>query len=143
MPITPFHLGPALLLGILFGLNIPAVLVGSVILDLEALYLLLGGAGYLHGFFHSYIGASIVSVALGFAFGKYFPNIFPGLLAGAYSHVFLDSFLYPDVRPFWPMAANPFLGMASSYTVYTSATFALVAGILFYAFLKIKKRPRP
>lgn len=131
MPFTPFHLGPALLFGLLFRLNVPAVLVGSVILDIEALYLLLTGADYLHGFFHSYLGASIVSLALGLLFKK----TFLGFLAGTYSHVFLDSFLYPDMQPFWPAKVNPFLGLIGSGSIYgfSLLAFAVVAaGILLF-----------
>lgn len=137
MPLTPFHLGPALLFGLLFRLNVPALLVGSVILDIEALYLLLTGADYLHGVFHSYLGASIVSLALGLLFRK----IFLSFLVGTYSHVFLDSFLYLDMQPFWPANVNPFLGLIDSGSVYgfSIIAFFVAAGMLLFKNRRISR----
>ncbi|MEM3672758.1 MAG: hypothetical protein QW468_00820 [Candidatus Bathyarchaeia archaeon] len=65
MPFTPFHFGPALLLGLaLFTFfDLPALLIASVIPDVEPLYVVFFGvSGYpLHGFFHSYLSASILA----------------------------------------------------------------------------------
>ncbi len=153
MPLTPFHLGPALLLGLLLGLNLPVALVASVLPDLEALYLLLsntGGsllkipfsenpkvealynslsdAGDHHGFFHSYFGATVISLALGLVWKK--ERVFASALVGASSHVFLDSIHHRDVEPFWPAASNPFMGMLGSLEVYAVSAISLIAGIL-------------
>lgn len=151
MPFTPFHLGPALLLGRLFGLNLPVALVASILPDLEALYLLLSNIGDSllripfsevpkvealynllsnvgdhHGFFHSYLGATTISLAISLVWRK--ENVFASALVGTYSHVFLDSIHHLDVEPFWPAATNPFLGMLGSSEVYA---VSLLAGIAF------------
>jgi hypothetical protein len=65
MPFTPFHFGPALLLGLaLFTVfDLPTLLIASVIPDIEPFYVMYFNVyGYpLHGFFHSYLGASILA----------------------------------------------------------------------------------
>ena len=138
MPFTPFHLGPTLLIGLLLFsfLNLFSFLVASVIVDLEPFYLMTQHVPYLHGFFHSYLGASILAIPL--AIGTYslrgwlekileqflikqrssFSKILFSSLLGAYSHVFLDSFLYGEMKPFSPLEFNPFLNLVSASTVY-------------------------
>jgi hypothetical protein len=67
IPLTPFHLGPALLLGMLFfkRLHFPTFLASNVIVDLEPFFVILLGLDYpLHGFFHSLLGGGLVAIAL-------------------------------------------------------------------------------
>ncbi len=130
MPFTPFHLGPALLFGLLLFsyLNFPAFLVGNVIVDIEPFLVLSMGLRYpLHGFFHTYLGGTIIGIATGV--GIYFlrnwlnkilaefkvqqessfAKILYTSLLGVYFHIFLDSFLYEEMKPFYPLTSNPFL----------------------------------
>lgn len=162
MPFTPFHLGPVLLVGLLFFpfLDLPALLVSSVIIDVEPIYLMSQGAPYLHGFFHSYLGASIMAVFVALAVYPFrkilnrivavfmlpqrssFTKILAASFLGAYSHIFLDSFLYSEMQPFYPFEANPFLGVVSASNVYflCSATFLL--GIVLYVYRAVKAQRR-
>jgi len=67
MPFTPYHLGPALLFGLLFlsVINFPAFLVANVIVDIEPFLVLTLNLNYpLHGFFHSFLGGTLVAVLL-------------------------------------------------------------------------------
>jgi len=69
MPLTPLHLGPGLLLGglTLSFFNLWAVLLGSVVMDIEPVILLLINPCYScshHGFFHSILGATVGSLIL-------------------------------------------------------------------------------
>ena len=67
MPLTPFHLGPALFLGLIFFrfVNLPSFLAANVVVDLEPFFVLLFGLDYpLHGFFHSFLGGSLAALAL-------------------------------------------------------------------------------
>jgi hypothetical protein len=67
MPFTPFHLGPALLLGLLLlrFIDFPTFLIANVIVDVEPLLVLVFGLDYpLHGFFHSFLGGAIVALVL-------------------------------------------------------------------------------
>jgi membrane-bound metal-dependent hydrolase YbcI (DUF457 family) len=157
MPFTPFHFGPALLLGLaLFTVfDLPALLIASVIPDIEPFCKLYFGVwGYpLHGFFHSYLGASILAflvTALVYPlrelFGKVlaffripqetsFKKILLTSFVGVYSHVFLDSFLYGEMAPFYPLQGNPFINILVPYqyaVIYGFCSLSFVLGIIAY-----------
>ena len=160
MPFTPFHLGPALLICLLLFplLDVASFLVASVIVDIEPLYLMSQPSLYLHGFFHSYLGASIFGILT--ALGMYsirkiiqrilksfliqqktsFQKILFTSLLGVYFHVFLDSFLYGDIRPLYPLEANPFLNAASSSLVYAFCTASFLLGFAVYVYRVVKAR---
>jgi len=130
MPLTPFHFGPALLVGLLLFsyIDFPTFLVANVILDIEPILVLAFNLGYtLHGFFHSLIGGTIVALVLSIVMRKVgktfsrilsffrleqktsFRNILSASLLGVYLHIFLDSRMHWDIQPFYPLEANPFL----------------------------------
>ncbi len=150
MPFTPFHLGPALLVGfILLGyLDLPTFMVASVLVDLEPLAVLVFGLPYpLHGFFHSFLGASVAAAllavvmsrargSLGFLDGFFGPGERRGTrgflvaaLLGAWSHVLLDAPLYGELRPFYPFGGNPFLGV-DLYLGLGAYRFCLLSGVV-------------
>ncbi len=160
MPLTPFHTGPAILAGlILFAyFDLPALLLGSVIVDLEPLSVLLFSPGLaLHGFFHSFFGASLLAVLAALLTCRFksrikfltapfklaqdssFPKVLVSSFFGVYSHVLLDSFLYADTRPFYPSGANPLLGLFSAGEVYLFCTLAFAAAIVFYLYVHFHK----
>ena len=147
MPFTPFHLGPALFLGLLLFrfADFPTLLIASVILDLEPFAVLVLGLNYpLHGFFHSFLGGTIVAVVLGLimlrlggtargllkALGlEQSPSrqtIMLGSFLGVYSHIILDSPLYADIRPFFPSSVNPFLAGDTFAGIYLQALCILL-----------------
>ena len=67
MPFTPYHLGPALLFGLLFlsFMDFPTFLVANVIVDIEPFLVQTLNLNYpLHGFFHSLLGGTLVAVPL-------------------------------------------------------------------------------
>src|SRR4030067_1435716 len=69
MPFTPFHLGPALCLGIPLRkyIHAPTFILANVIWDIEPLLVLIMGLNYpLHGYLHTFIAAVGVGVAFGF-----------------------------------------------------------------------------
>ncbi len=132
MPFTPFHLGPAVLIAfiLLRYLDLPTLIVASVLVDLEPLAVLVFGLPYpLHGFFHSFLGASLAAALLtgvvlrvreflepAYSFlrleGDRRPRRFlVAALLGTWSHVLLDAPLYGDLRPFYPFGGNPLLGV--------------------------------
>ena len=160
MPFTPYHFGPALLLGILLFpfIDLTTVMIASVIIDLEPLAVLFLNLPLpLHGFFHSYLGASIAALVLsGFIypfrkqlnkivslFGLYqnssFRHIIAASLVGTYSHVFLDSLLYVEMNPFFPLLGNPFVDLFLNGAVYTFCVIAGLVGISAYVLRAIFK----
>jgi len=130
MPLTPFHLGPALLVGLLLlsYIDLPTFLVANVILDIEPVLVLTFDLDYpLHGFFHSLAGGTIVALLLAIVMNKVrgafshvlsflrleqktsFKSILFASLLGVYLHILLDSRMHWDIRPFYPLETNPLL----------------------------------
>ena len=164
MPFTPFHLGPALFFGLVLSIafDLPTLLIASVIPDLEPFYVMyFRVSGYpLHGFFHSYLGSSILAVLAAFIVyplrsllnrlmmvfripqKSSFKKILFTSFVGVYFHVFLDSFLYEEMMPFYPLQGNPFFDLLSAFgsysVVYGFCSVTALLGIVLY-FYKIRK----
>ena len=155
MPFTPFHLGPALVIGIIliYYINFPTLLVTSVILDIEPFLVLLLDLNYpLHGFFHSFLGGTIIILLLSFFMFKIRPilnpitdffkieqkssflNILTASIIGIYSHILLDAPLYSDMQPFFPLNFNPFLNASGvpEITIYLFCAYCFIAAIMLY-----------
>ena len=129
MPFTPFHLGPGLLISLIFlsFIDIPTFLIASVIVDIEPFLVLVFDLNYpLHGFFHSFLGGFIVAVLLSMIMSKIrryftplltffkieqsisFKKILFSSICAIFLHILLDSPIYLDIRPFFPFEFNPF-----------------------------------
>jgi membrane-bound metal-dependent hydrolase YbcI (DUF457 family) len=153
MPFTPYHFGPALFIGVLLFpfIDLATIMVASVILDLEPLAVILFDLQMpLHAFFHTYLGATIVACVLSvllYPFRKYLNEIvsFFGLkqessmrhiisasLIGTYSHVLLDSFLYSEMNPFFPLLGNPFVGLLGFGFMYNLCVVLGLVGFFIY-----------
>ncbi len=159
MPFTPFHLGPALAIGLPLRkwLHLPTLLVASVTADIEPLLVISLGLDYpLHGYLHTLLAAIPHGVLIGYAMsllerplsplyesllledgiaGKS-PFILAGVM-GTVSHVVLDSPLYEDIRPFYPMGENPLYD--PSLPIYELCTLTLLIGALLYLILSMKR----
>lgn len=161
MPFTPFHLGPALFFGLLLFryINFPTFLIANVIVDIEPFLVLFLGLEYpLHGFFHSFLGGSVVAILLSFAMikldtgaqktMKYFKlgqnlsekSIWLAAFSGIYFHILFDSFLYTDIKPFYPFAFNPIYGLLLSPEVYLFCILLFLGGIGLYAHRLIREK---
>ncbi len=161
MPFTPYHFGPALLLGVIFFpfLDIIALLISSVILDIEPLIILVIGTGQpLHGIMHTYLVATLVAMLVSaiiwllrgplYQFLSLFGidqeaskmRIVISSLIGTNSHVLLDSFIYPEMNPFFPIMGNPFLGLIATAAIYQFCLICGVAGIIVYMFRFLIKK---
>ncbi len=161
MPFTPFHFGPALFFGLLlFSLfDLPTLMISSVIVDLEPLLVLRLRLNYpLHGFFHSYLGGTILALMVATAMfilrdftgtimqvfklqqKTSFKKILITSLLGVYSHIFLDSFLYEEMKPFYPLEFNPFpSALHTPYTlIYGFCSLSFIFGLVLYAYRIIK-----
>ena len=149
MPFTPFHLGPAVLMGfiLLRYLDLPTFIVASVLVDLEPLAVLVFGLpGPLHGFFHSFFGTSVAAALLAWVMlrvrgflepvyvflrlegdGRPRKSLVAALL-GTWSHVLLDAPLYGRMRPFYPFGGNPLFGV-DLYLGLGAYRFCLLFGV--------------
>jgi len=166
MPFTPFHLGPALGLGLPLRkyIHVPTFILANVIVDVEPfLVLFYGLRDPLHGYLHTFLLAFLAGLVIGyvmFIFERFLRplyklfllepdeklNLKSFLLAGALGtalHVLLDSPLYSDIRPFYPLTINPLLNPALTSEVSSFCVWMGVLGIIYYvallAFLVYKK----
>lgn len=161
MPLTPFHLGPTFLIGIIFQrqINIIAILLASTVIDVRTMYCFFLSGCQLHGPLHTYLGAIIFVIPIiiiifilkkplskitnKLKINQSFSikSIILGSLIGAWSHVFFDSFMHHDITPFWPILENPLYGMISTQMNYTitAISFFIGCGIYFYKFYKQRK----
>jgi membrane-bound metal-dependent hydrolase YbcI (DUF457 family) len=162
MPFTPLHWGPALLIGLLVFplLDLPCFLIASVIVDIEPAVLMFLGAPVWHAFFHTYLGATLAGIALvpivyllhrplewllrllGLEQQKSLPRITVAALLGTNLHVLLDSFLYPEMNPFFPLLGNPFLGLVTYGQILLFCFVGFVAAIPLYVFQVWRSRKR-
>ncbi len=159
MPFTPFHLGPALFIGLLLFqfIHLPAFLIANIIVDSEPFLVLFLDLHYpLHGFLHSFLGGSIVAVILSLVMIKLdkrirelmssfklkqkysHKSIFLASFLGVYLHILLDSILYTDIKPLFPLSANPFYNLVPAGFVYAFCTILFLLGIALYAYRVLK-----
>jgi membrane-bound metal-dependent hydrolase YbcI (DUF457 family) len=164
MPLTPFHLGPGLLLGSLTlrFFNLWALLLGSVVMDIEPLVLLIINPCYScphHGFFHSILGAilgSLILAAVLYFFREplnkislrfkiqqsfSFKILFFSSLIAWLIHIFFDNLCHFDVFLFWPSHFKPlFIGKEIYWPLNLIFIILGILGlIIFYKYLKTKK----
>ena len=155
MPFTPFHLGPALALGLPLRSHIhtPTFLLANIIVDVEPFLVLFLGLRYpLHGYLHTFL----LAIPLGFLLGyvmfflervlqplyKMFMlekndglGLKPFLLAGGLGtslHVLFDAPLYSDIRPFYPSAANLLYNPSLIPEIYGLCVWMGVFGVAYY-----------
>jgi membrane-bound metal-dependent hydrolase YbcI (DUF457 family) len=160
MPYTPFHLGPALGLGLPFRkyVHVPTFMLANVILDVEPFLVLQYGLNYpLHGYLHTFLLSFFVGLLLGYAafiLERFVQPIYKVVLLesssslnlksfllsgalGTWLHVLLDSPLYADIQPFYPLTTNPLYNPALSIEVYSLCIWMGLFGIVWYASLLI------
>ncbi|MFB6294233.1 MAG: hypothetical protein ABEI97_00590 [Candidatus Nanohaloarchaea archaeon] len=148
MPFTVFHLGPAVLFGLLLYryLDLPTFVAANVVVDLRAAVIFVGlWEGQIHGPMQTFLGATLTAVVLAAAVHWFYPwiqqvmrqvgleqvrqrrRILAAAVAGTWLHVVMDAMLWPDMQPFAPSMWNPFLGVVAVDTMYA---FTIAAGVL-------------
>ncbi len=161
MPYTPFHLGPALFIGLLLFpiLDLPTFIIANVIVDIEPFLVIFFQLDYpLHGYIHSYLGGTIIAVILAvvmFLIKDYmqvvmnifklyqkssFKQILFTSLLVVYLHISLDSPLYLDIKPFWPLDFNPLYRTGSGFEIYSLCVISFLIAFILYAYKLIKMR---
>ena len=159
MPFTPYHLGPALAVGLPLRryLHAPTFILGNIVLDLEGFAVIFLGLSYpLHGYLHTVLFAVVVGMLLGMAMYtlekpmkplyrkiqletakplKLQSFLLAGIL-GALLHVLFDAFLYSEMQPFFPLTLNPLLDFnIPMSSVYSFCFWLGIIGLLFYGIL--------
>lgn len=156
MPLTPYHFGPAFLVGLvlLSYIDFPTFVIASVIIDVEPAFVLFLRLNLpLHGFFHSFIGGTLVAIALAAVMTKIrkrfsgllslfrleketsTKGIFVAALLGVYIHLLLDSTMHADMQPFYPLTINPLLeqGQLVGLTATTVCVWCFMGAVIVYA----------
>jgi len=155
MPFTPFHFGPALGFGLPFRrlFHAPTFILANVIVDVEPFLVLFLGLRYpLHGYLHTFLLAFFAGLALGcviFFLERILHPLYKlflleadgnlnlrsfmvaGIL-GTMLHVLLDSPLYDDILPFYPLATNPLYNPAITLEVYSFCVWIGIFGIIYF-----------
>jgi len=153
MPFTPFHFGPHACVAFPLSkyIDIPVFILANVVIDIEPLLVIIFNLSYpLHGYAHSFIGAFIIGALWGIIAFKYrtilkrlmkllkLPYettlkkcVISGVL-GALLHVLFDAPLYADIKPFYPLRANPLYGLISIPFMYTFCGLMFIPALVFY-----------
>ncbi|MHA1952903.1 MAG: hypothetical protein ACXAAM_00005 [Candidatus Heimdallarchaeaceae archaeon] len=159
MPFTPFHLGfGVFVFSILIFLDPIALLLGTILIDVEAFMRLILNLDPLHGILHSMLGVMVffiptVLISWGcykiFKLEKYLRKFNWGIsivssLIGLFSHVFFDSILYPEVMMFYPFSnrSGILLGAISRRMDYNLLVILFCAGVIILSLRYFIKRYR-
>ena len=155
LPLTPFHSGPGLLIGLLLFsyLDFSTFLVASILIDVEPILVIIFDLDYpLHGFFHSFLGGTLIALLLATVMIRvrdfvspllsFFrleqkssvKNILLASISGIYIHILLDSRIYTDIQPFYPSNYNPLLttGILAGLDSYVICIWSFFGAIIIY-----------
>ncbi len=153
MPFTPYHVGPGGVIGLVFRrwIDLPVFILSNVVIDIEPLIVLSFGLNCrTHGYCHTLLFGTALAVL--WAFLAWRIRSLLGLLMrlfalpyettlrkmiisavlGVWFHIFLDALCWEDIRPFWPLEANPLLGHISVSNVYLLCTVSFIPAIILY-----------
>lgn len=158
MPFTPYHLGPALAIGLPLRkhLHTPTFIIANIIVDIEPFIIIIFNLKYpLHGYLHTIVGGIILGVIIGYIM-KLIEKIFhplwrkllltpkeytslrsyiiPGIL-GILLHISMDIPLYHEMKPFYPIIINPFYNPQLTKAIYELCIFMGIVGLLYYFYL--------
>lgn len=155
MPFTPFHMGPGILIKALLQGSFSLMVFGwsQIVMDLQPLFVLLTGDGYLHGFSHTYIGATLLAILSALS-GKHLSELglkiigvaktrnpiqitwrvaFGSAFIGTFTHVLLDSIMHSGIEPFSPLSqVNNMLGLISVGNLHQLCLYSTLVGATIY-----------
>ncbi|MBY9001527.1 MAG: metal-dependent hydrolase [Candidatus Heimdallarchaeota archaeon] len=162
MPFTPVHFGFAIFVfSIMLFMDPIALLIGTIIIDVEPIFYLITGIGQMHGIMHSTLGVIVFFIPssfiswLGYKYLKldrFLPkyNVYISLLSailGLFSHIFFDAILYNEIMFFYPFSETngTLYNLISPSAVYPILGImflvgALILGLRYY--LKYQKKKR-
>ncbi|MCS7369244.1 MAG: hydrolase [archaeon GBS-70-058] len=158
MPFTLLHLGPGLGLGLPLRKRIhaPTFILASIIIDVEPFLVISLKLEYpLHGYLHTFLAALIVGLVLGcimYLLEGSLKTLYRKLLLegrdnldlrqfiiagilGAELHILLDSLLYEDIKPLYPLTINPLYNPKLKPEIYTLCIWMGMLGLAYYIWL--------
>lgn len=163
MPFTPYHIGPHLLMGLIFipFIDIPTFILANVAVDLQPLLVMLGYIGPpLHGISHTFLGGTVIGIVLGIISIPLIPlyktifhrmklpynttrlTIIISAILGAWFHVITDAPIYSDIEPLYPFFDNPVRQTLSYHFVakFCLACFPPAFILLVFIWIKHSKK---
>lgn len=165
MPLTPFHVGIGLFVGLAFyrWLDFPTLCIGTIIVDTRAILIVFGPLeGTLHGPLHTVLGGTLVAcvlavvmfatkpvlneigVLVGLAQKRSAYRIETASLIGVYSHLILDGMMHADMQPLYPFDSNPLLGLVPTSDIYLICFLGFLFGVILYMahlFFRVESLP--
>jgi hypothetical protein len=160
MPFTPYHFGPAGLLGYIFRkwIDLPVFVLANLVVDAEVMLVNFMGFGRP---FHRYSHTFLIGTAVGAVWGfvaytglpilkwlmkiikipyqtNAFKMITSGIL-GIWFHVLIDGIYHYDVKPFWPIQKNYLWGLLSHNQIKWVCIICLAVFVLMYV-ISLKKQ---
>ena len=160
MPLTPYHFGPAGLIGYIFRkwIDLPVFVLANVAVDTEVLLVRCMQLGWpYHRLGHTFLIGSAIGAVWGLiAYAglpvlnrlmkkiriPYQTNIFKMVISGilgVWLHVFIDGIYHYDVKPFWPIRKNCLWRLLSQNQVKWICIICLVIFAILYV-LSLKKQ---
>lgn len=162
MPVTPYHFGPAGLLGYIFRkwIDLPVFVFANVVIDVEVLVINMMNLGRpFHRLSHTFLFGAVVGAAWGLLAYLGLPTlkwlmktaripyqsnalkiILSGIL-GVWFHVLIDGIYHYDVDPFWPMKKNYLWRLLSQNQVkWICVICFLIFAVLYVLSLRTKTR---
>lgn len=155
MPFTPFHLGPAVVLGLLLirYVDFPTFVAANLLVDWRATLVFFGVLeGPLHSWPSTYPGSLVTALFLAAIMMYVRPllddrsreagikqafsqrTIFLGALMGVLIHVTIDAFHHPDIYAFMSESIRPFYGLMTTEEVRLMCTVLLLISIPLYLY---------
>ena len=167
MPFTPFHFGPGFFIKSIVPkrFSFRVFMLANIITDLEPLYFIVTNQWPVHRFFHTYLGATVIATGCVIAgrpvcyrltdiWNRAFKNlkVDNGRIAtsalivtaftGTFSHVFLDSMMHGDLRPFYPWTrSNDLLNIISYQHLHVFCFLAGVIGVFIFGITRGRRSP--
>jgi membrane-bound metal-dependent hydrolase YbcI (DUF457 family) len=160
MPVTPYHFGPAGLLGYILRkwIDLPVFVLANVVIDVEVLLVnLMGQSWPIHRYCHTFLIGAVVGAMWGFVAYLCLPlltrlmkkiripyqtnppkMIISGIL-GVWFHVLIDGIYHYDVKPFCPIQKNYLWRLLSHSQVKLICVICAVIFVLLYV-LSLKKQ---
>jgi len=163
MPFTPFHFGPhaCVSLPLQRHIDVPVFLASNIAIDIEPLLVMMYRLNYpLHGYCHTFLIGSLIGLFWGFIlfpFRRLIGNamsflrlpysstlskmLLSGIL-GVWLHILFDAPLYQDIRAFYPLTINPFLGLFSMKVIYGASALLFLPALMIYLSIVLSQKAK-
>jgi hypothetical protein len=153
MPNTLLHFGPNSYVALLLYkfLDFPVFILINIFINFESYLVILFHLNYpQHGYIHTFLISPFVAILvaillyslknklkklmnfLRLPYETSFRKMLISSIFGAWLHIFLDAFVYSDIRPFFPLKANPLYGVISLFVMNLICIILFIPAFVLY-----------